>query len=310
MDETLDRIAERLQPRHILDEVIGWIRSRPEGTRSDARNKAKNMGKNVIHWIEDHPVPIMLLGGAIAAYIYECRKAKYDANMEYDYDYERGDEWAGEEARVSMGGTTVPAAGWPGEKPETGYADVEAEGGKQSITEAARARARAARERAEQIGSRAKSAMSRARMRARETTRSLRDRGMQQAERLRGQAQHAWTSGRDQFSGVMEEKPLALGLGFLALGVLAGMVLPRTHAEEEWLGDASSQLKERTRELARDAVDRGKSALSAAGQAAAEEAERQGLTAGKIAEKARAVARSATEASADVVRTAAPVGQG
>jgi hypothetical protein len=308
MDETLDRLAERLQHRHILDEVIGWFRSRPQETRTAARNKATNMGKNVMHWIEDHPVPLMLLGGAIAAYIYDCRRRQTQDASDYEYDYERGDEWAGEEAQVSMGGTSVPAPGWPGEKPETGYSDVESEaqGRIQGLTEAAKARARAARERAGEIGTRARGAVSRARTRAMERGRALRERGMERAEELRGRARDAWSSGRDQISGVMEEKPLVMGLGFLALGVLSGMILPRTHAEQEWLGETSSQLKQRGKDLARDAMQRGKSALSAAGQAAAEEAERQGLTAETIAEKARVVAKTATEASADAVRSTTP----
>ena len=42
----------------------------------------------------------------------------------------------------------------------------------------------------------------------------------------------------------MEEYPLAVGIGFAALGALIGVLLPRTRREDELLGEQSDQLVE------------------------------------------------------------------
>jgi hypothetical protein len=69
MDATIDRISERLEPRHLLDEIIHWARSSPDAPER-ARKVTKLMARNVIEWVEENPLPTILLGGAIASYLY------------------------------------------------------------------------------------------------------------------------------------------------------------------------------------------------------------------------------------------------
>ena len=54
-------------------------------------------------------------------------------------------------------------------------------------------------------------------------------------------------SSAEQLENAMEEYPLAVGIGFAALGALVGVLLPRTRREDELLGEHSDQLVKATR---------------------------------------------------------------
>jgi hypothetical protein len=81
------------------------------------------------------------------------------------------------------------------------------------------------------------------------------------------------------------------------------MTIPRTHVEEEWIGDTSERLRSRGREMAEEAMERGKQVVSAAREAAMEEAEHQGLTPRQMAEKGKAVAQSAKAAGQETLKS-------
>jgi hypothetical protein len=78
------------------------------------------------------------------------------------------------------------------------------------------------------------------------------------------------------------EQPLVVaGIG-LAVGAALGAALPATDAERRLMGEASDDAKRKMRAIASDAIDKaqhvGERAFDAAGAAAFEEAEAQGLT--------------------------------
>lgn len=100
-------------------------------------------------------------------------------------------------------------------------------------------------------------------------------------------AQRGYEFTREKAAWAMEEQPLAVGIGALALGVLAGLALPSTSTEDRLMGDAADDLKGRAEDLARQGYDEGKRVVRDVADAAQEEAERQGLTPAQIAASAR-----------------------
>jgi hypothetical protein len=130
----------------------------------------------------------------------------------------------------------------------------------------------------------------------------------EKARQLRGQvadAGHAmrekagqWKEGAQRkFGETSEAHPLPMGLGFLALGILAGLAVSGTRKEDEWLGSMSQSAKERAKSKGREMVERGRHVASAAVSAAKQEAAEQGLTPETLKEKARQVAVEAKGAA-------------
>jgi len=91
-----------------------------------------------------------------------------------------------------------------------------------------------------------------------------------------------------------EEAPLALGLGVMALGAIAGALIPRTRREDELLGEASDEAIRQTRRQAEQAYERGQDAVEATVETAKQSAHAEGLTGESLAERAtRVVEKSA-----------------
>jgi gas vesicle protein len=77
-------------------------------------------------------------------------------------------------------------------------------------------------------------------------------------------------------AGLAEENPIGLALGSVALGFLAGMLVPSTRVEDEKLGDVSEQVKEKVKETAQEAGERGKQVAQEAAQSAKETVQESG----------------------------------
>jgi hypothetical protein len=84
------------------------------------------------------------------------------------------------------------------------------------------------------------------------------------AEQVKGQVRKA--------AGVAQENPLGLALGAVAVGFLAGMLVPSSRVEDEKLGPMADRVKEQAKETGQEALDRGKEVAQAAAQSAADTA--------------------------------------
>jgi hypothetical protein len=80
----------------------------------------------------------------------------------------------------------------------------------------------------------------------------------------------------ERAAGVAQENPLGLAIGGVAVGFLAGMLIPETAKEHEKLGPAADRVKEQAAETGREALERGKSVAQSAAQSAAETAKEEG----------------------------------
>ena len=59
-------------------------------------------------------------------------------------------------------------------------------------------------------------------------------------------------------AGIAQENPLGLAVGSIAIGFLAGMLIPSTNVENEKLGPVADQVKDQVKETGQEALDRGK----------------------------------------------------
>jgi len=59
-------------------------------------------------------------------------------------------------------------------------------------------------------------------------------------------------------ASLAQQNPLGLAVGSVALGFLAGMLLPETRKEHETLGPMADQVKEQVRSTGQEAIERGK----------------------------------------------------
>jgi ElaB/YqjD/DUF883 family membrane-anchored ribosome-binding protein len=112
--------------------------------------------------------------------------------------------------------------------------------------------------------------------------------------------QSGYRAGAERLETAMEEYPLAVGIGFAALGALAGVLLPRTRREDELLGEQSDQLVDLAKEKGEEVLETSKKVAQRVGEAAMDEAKNQGLTAeagadaiSKLADKAGEVLHKA-----------------
>ena len=67
---------------------------------------------------------------------------------------------------------------------------------------------------------------------------------------------------------VAQENPLGLAVGAVAVGFLAGMLLPATRVEDEKLGSMSDDVIDRAKETGQDALERGKQVAQDAAETA------------------------------------------
>jgi hypothetical protein len=78
--------------------------------------------------------------------------------------------------------------------------------------------------------------------------------------------------GARQAVGVAQENPLGLAVGAVAVGFLAGMLIPSTKVENEKLGPMADQVKDQIKDTGAEALEHGKAVASETASAAADAA--------------------------------------
>jgi hypothetical protein len=119
------------------------------------------------------------------------------------------------------------------------------------------------------------------------------------------QFQEGYAFAGDRFQEAVEEYPLAIALGFLGVGVLTGLLLPRTRQEDKLIGEKSDELIERAKVAGKEALEKTKNVAERVAASTVEEAKRQGITpeaagdkVSEIADRVSAVAAQAKEEAA------------
>jgi gas vesicle protein len=82
--------------------------------------------------------------------------------------------------------------------------------------------------------------------------------------------------GARQAAGLAQENPIGLAVGSIAVGFLAGLLIPSTRVEDEKLGEASDQVVEKVKETVQEAGERGKQVAQDVAESAKETAQESG----------------------------------
>jgi len=109
--------------------------------------------------------------------------------------------------------------------------------------------------------------------------------------------------GAKRAAGVAQENPIGLALGSLAVGFLAGMLVPSTRAEDEKIGPMADEVKERVKETGQEALERGTQVAQDAAQSARETAQQSGQ---EQAEQLRDTAEEKARQAKEGAKQAAP----
>lgn len=311
MDETIDALGERMQPRHLVDEVLGYFRRKSDNgdsNLSNMRDKVTSGASTAMHAVTDtiknNPMPALLIGAGVAWMIYNSRRSstatgysqytttdtgdgiRYDpdAHLDRPLDYPQP-------------GTGISEAGWSDSaigQPVAGQSDSKLGRLKDGIG--------SAKDKLSSAGEAAREKMGAFRSAAGEKFSAARQRAGEIGTRVKQRSGEIYTAGRERVVTTADQHPLEMGLVCLAAGVLAGLALPTPSPVNRRLGPTADRLRERARESGREIMEKGRHVASAAVNAAKQEAEQQGLTPDGLRQKAVAVADRAKEAGKDTAR--------
>jgi len=97
-----------------------------------------------------------------------------------------------------------------------------------------------------------------------------------------------------QGASVAQQNPLGLAIGSVAVGFLAGMLIPSTRVEDEKFGPIADDVRDKVRETGEEALEHGKQVAQDAAQTAKESGQQH----------AQSVRESAAQSAEDVRRGA------
>ncbi|WP_027006549.1 DUF3618 domain-containing protein [Conexibacter woesei] len=78
--------------------------------------------------------------------------------------------------------------------------------------------------------------------------------------------------GAKKAAGIAQENPLGLAIGAVAIGFLAGMLLPSTKMEDDKLGPMADQVKDQIKDTGAEALEHGKAVAGETASAAVDAA--------------------------------------
>lgn len=282
MDETIDAIGERLNPRRLVDQVIdsfsgSTAKSAASGLGDAASDFAQQLGKQV----RRNPTATLLVGAGLAwmafsdrseddvddidaarrplprrrslqdRYVVDPEGYEWDEDLDFenspDYELEEYELYETEQVgNESPDGPskTSKAASKAGSKISGAASSTKnslgsaADATKSAASSASSATARAARRGYKGTRQAARTAYRGAASGGRSIGRSTR-----QAYRSGSHSVvEAYDVTTERLREAHEDYPLAVGMGCLALGAIAGLMIPRSRQEDSWMGETSDQL--------------------------------------------------------------------
>jgi hypothetical protein len=295
MDHTLDSLNDRLSPRSLINGLLDWFEKRDGSSSQDLSRKPKELAR----FVRDNPVPALLTGVGVAWLIAESQSDDDESDFDrFRVDHDPDDDTAatghrrnvgkpGDHSRESGFAMTPPASDSDASDDEgKGATDMlkdklgDASDAMSSAVSSTRDKLSGARDQVASKGGRAKSAMQ-----------SRAARGRRSASRASDQLQRGYANAEVRFKEAVDDYPLGIGAGFVGLGLLAGLFLPRSEAEDEWFGESADDMKDAVTDKGEELLERGKDVAGRVADEAADEAERQGLTADNAASALESVGK-------------------
>jgi ElaB/YqjD/DUF883 family membrane-anchored ribosome-binding protein len=276
MDDTIDRIQDRLHPRQFIDRITGMFK----GSGSSLSNMSGDLGdagRQVADHIRRNPIAYGAIAAGIGLLIYKQMRDRQQDDVETLSDGHDLDEMERTDYEpIAYESEYGPGAAAVGVEVEFDESDDEPQMDSGMSDVALRAR-----ERAEQIRQgmteRGQSIKERARHRATRMRRRAQTMAARTTQSLRGTYESTKEQAREQF----DDHPLSFGAAAMAAGMIVGFLLPRTRREDQLVGSESRQVKAKAKDAGRDVIERGKAVVQAAAesakQSAKQEAREQGL---------------------------------
>ena len=82
--------------------------------------------------------------------------------------------------------------------------------------------------------------------------------------------------GAQKAAGVAQENPIGLAIAGVAMGFVAGMLVPSTRIEDEKIGELADQVKDKAKETGSEALEHGKQVAQEAADSAKETVQESG----------------------------------
>ena len=243
MDATLDELGSRLTLRSLVHSAMEWWDSPDPGKIG---SMATNRAvRSLARQIKEHPMPSLLIGGGLAWLI---------ADSEDDESESPPGRLAGatRSAGHAVGETLDHAKEAAGDALDTA---------KEKLADTGHA----LHEKGEQV------------------VHQIHETGKTALAKARHGIADGYQASAERFGHAVEEYPLAVGVAFAALGLLAGISLPHTRKEDQWLGEKSDEVIEAAKEKGEQLLESGKAVGSRVLEAVKEGAEDQGLTGSNLA---------------------------
>jgi ElaB/YqjD/DUF883 family membrane-anchored ribosome-binding protein len=291
MDDTMDALGDRFQPRHLVDEFLGFMRQ----DMDEGGNRLGHLREKVVHscdtamhavvdGVKKNPIPVLVIGAGVVWMLSENRREKARRYEFEEYRRNRGD-FDRDPDRYYDRPLEYPA-------PTTGESELRAEGAskfedvKDQVAEKASSAAEKVKDKVSEAGEA-----------AREKVGALRERAGEVSSHLRHEARDALVRTRERVADTAEHHPLEVGLIALAAGLIAGLALPTPNAVNRTVGPAADKLRARARQAGDEILDKGRRVAEAAVDAAKSEAQAQGLTLDRLHSQVEKVAEGSTEAA-------------
>jgi ElaB/YqjD/DUF883 family membrane-anchored ribosome-binding protein len=264
MSGTIDAIQDRLSPQRLTQQAKDAVRDATIGrvgqTMDDMTESAREGGYTLLDTIRENPLPAALAGIGVGWLIMKVRE---NAEQRSWRDKKRS-QYGGPNGPYRQYGSYPPYQSRSGAAYYSGSAgQTSQQGSDQSLTDKAQ-------DKMGQVADKAQDTMGRVTDKAQDMGGQLQDQAQYQAHRAQG-----W------FERTMDDNPLAIGLVAVAAGALAGMAVPETDQERQWMGLARDQLVDKAQDVAQDTANKAQSvakqATDAAKDAAKNEAKNQNL---------------------------------
>lgn len=302
MDQTIDALADRFKGRHIIDEVIGVFRSNAsDETVSKIKDKVTSTThtavNSVVNTVKANPWPALLIGAGVAWLVYNSRRSSSHSDSYLEGPYE--DDLDESDFELSGGG--YGAGELSGDYEASDLSTTEEEGASGIGSKLSDVK-NTVRDKANQAKDQLSQKASEVGDRVRQGAQTVKDRASQIGSQVQERGRQVYERSREQVVTTVNEHPIEVGLGVLALGIVAGLAIPTPNKVNEVVGPRVDKLRDQARERGRDLVNRGRNVVQAAAQAARQEAESQGITPDAIREKAGAVAQRTKQAATDTAR--------
>lgn len=267
MDDTMDALGNRLQGRHLVDEILGFFRgsgANPDGVGQKLKDSAQGAVHSLVDSVKANPMPVLVIGAGLAWLIYEKRKAS-DFSVDDDLAASASDPSFSASPKVTYDPDAYVDRPLVYPTPVSGVGD-EMLDFQEGIADKASSVTGQAKEKLGEVADKARHGLETVRQRAGEV-------GVLAKEKTR----EVYEKSRERVVTTANQHPLELGLACLAVGLIAGLAMPTPDRVNRLAGAKMDRIRQRTKEAGSEILQKGRRVARAATEAGRHEAQEQGF---------------------------------